>query len=335
MLRGNVISFFMIVAAISQLPLRTASADSTIRPNIEIALGFGSCIQNPETRIWKSIAGKHLAAFLLLGDTIYLHGDELADEAKVDARYRSLFEQADFRALRESTPVYGIWDDHDFGPDNATSSFRGAAVSKRVFERYFPGAGQISGLEGTIARELDFFQTKVLMLDGRTFRDEPGSMRARMLGDAQLRWIERTLKAPSAPPVVVIASGSQWLGTSGAKNPQIESFAKYPVERARALAAIAASPSTVLLLSGDRHFAEILAHPLGGRWLYEVTSSPLSAHLPPPEWVGFDPERRRLVYGENNFAVVTLAPGGKCALRRFDLFDERGEVVASFTPPCE
>jgi len=79
-----------------------------------------------------------------------------------------------------------------------------------------------------------------------------------MFGEAQLRWLERILDHPETA-VVVLASGNEWLATGGMQDPDSnESLAQYPEERRRIVDAIGRSSAAVLLLSGDRHFAEIL-----------------------------------------------------------------------------
>ena len=95
-----------------------------------------------------------------------------------------------------------------------------------------------------------------------------------MLGGAQWRWLEKELKGDTAA-VTIIVSSIQLL----AQEHRFEKWANFPNERARFLDLLNdyASGKT-LVISGDRHAAEISALELSG-WkspLMDVTSSGLT-----------------------------------------------------------
>jgi hypothetical protein len=83
-----------------------------------------------------------------------------------------------------------------------------------------------------------------------------------------------------------------------------------PHERRALLAAIRAAQHAgkiIYVLSGDRHYSEVLKIPESGKDFYEITSSPLSAA---PRQGGaapqFEPRRQLGPFNSNNFAVLTL-----------------------------
>jgi alkaline phosphatase D len=39
----------------------------------------------------------------------------------------------EYRKLRESVPIIGVWDDHDFGMDNSGKDYRNKDVAKTLF----------------------------------------------------------------------------------------------------------------------------------------------------------------------------------------------------------
>ncbi|HXJ61793.1 MAG TPA: alkaline phosphatase D family protein [Verrucomicrobiae bacterium] len=170
-------------------------------------------------------------------------------------------------------PIYAIWDDHDFGPDNADGTMPGKEKSLRAFEALWvnPAYGQ-SGNPGVYFKftraEVDFF-----MLDGRYYRDPnkaSNDERKTMLGARQLAWLKRELGASHAT-IKVLASGGEWQahGTD-------DSWRSFKYERRDLFNFIETnSIQGVLLISGDRHYTG--AHHVEGKWI-EVTSGPHQQH---------------------------------------------------------
>ena len=125
-------------------------------------------------------------------------------------------------------------------------------------------------------------QVKVILLDARYFRDTlervdrvyRPNLQGEVLGEAQWKWLQKELKESQAK-INLIISGIQFLPTEHA----YEKWANFPKERERLLDVIAASGAqTPVLLSGDRHIAEIMKltdsrFPEG---IYEITSSGLT-----------------------------------------------------------
>jgi hypothetical protein len=154
-----------------------------------------------------------------------------------------------------------------------------------------------------------------------------------MFGDRQLEWLEETLRSPKAATVVV-ATGNQWLSTASLEKGNVETLTQYPMEYFKILEWVAASPSHVVLLSGDRHFGEIMELDLTNRRLLEITSSPISARSATAEYIGNEPLRKGLVYGKSNFGLLTLRPGSRCPVVKAELFDEHGALAAAYEPQC-
>ena len=133
----------------------------------------------------------------------------------------------------------------------------------------------------------------VIFLDCRYFRDEPvctkpwkkgckKKMTGTMLGEAQWTWLEEELKNSSAA-LTLICSGVQVLPN---RHPY-EKWGNFPQERQKLLQLIEKyQANKTILLSGDRHFAEISRiaprEAVDGQseslknYLYEFTSSGLT-----------------------------------------------------------
>ncbi len=299
-------------------------------------IGFGSCVKNPDTPLWHAAAKMNLSAFLLLGDNVYQGPPHYGNLPALTGLYERLFGNPWFQELRKSTSIYAIWDDHDFGSNNSDSSYSNKAASLEVFRQFFnPAPPPAAGLEDTVAQEVRLSGVQILLLDDRSFRrnvhlsDSP-----QMFGPEQLNWIERTLRSPS-DPVVLLVNGSQWLSTAMMDSSKVfESLSQYPAEQKRVLDAIDASPAHVFLLSGDRHYAEILATPLPHKTLVEATSSPIAAPSAGSLSAGVEPLAKSMVFEKTNFGVLTVAPQESCPFVRVEIFDSLGRILLGYTPPC-
>jgi alkaline phosphatase D len=323
---------FLVVATLLSSLVACSVQHASTRPPSQVRIGFGSCINDPDSSIWNTIVAQHLDAFLLLGDNVYQTESDFGNEIRITALYDKLFSHPGFKKLRLQTPLYAIWDDHDFGPNNSDSLYNDGGVSKRVFDRYFSPRIEVAELANSVAQEITVQGLQILLLDDRSFRTPANSAGAQMYGSAQIDWVEKRLRSPKSP-VVVLASGSQWLNSGEASIKGVESLTQYPDEHRRLIAAIDASPADIVLLSGDRHFAEILEMPLGSKIVAEVTSSPLSARIAAPEFTAHEPLRKSLAIGRTNFGVLTVTLASPCPRMRGEILDSEGMPLAglSFT----
>ena len=276
----------------------------------EFRVAFGSCVKTPKSIIWSSIRSKKPDVFLFLGDNIYQTPSDFGQALRIRALYQALLSQPDIMELKRTARVVAVWDDHDFEDDNADSTAPGAAVSLREFRLAWPdNPSPPPGLEASVASELTEDGVRILLLDSRTYRRNPGGAeRPILFGSAQLEWIDSALRNPNAR-VVILASGTPWLARGAKIGGPAESVTQYPEEEARIHAAVAASPVPVVLISGDRHYAEAIKTRIGTKEVFEISASPLSA--PPEDSRKVLPESGRLfsAVGPQNFAVVTIGAG--------------------------
>ncbi len=124
-----------------------------------------------------------------------------------------------------------------------------------------------------------------------------------MLGEEQWIWLENELNQNQAK-VTVIGSGIQVLS----KEHRFEKWDNFPQERARLLQLIEKYKSEgVILLSGDRHIAEIskieipgISHPV-----YDITSSGLTHTW---KTYSFEPNQYRVgdLIAKLNFGLIRL-----------------------------
>jgi alkaline phosphatase D len=220
------------------------------------------------------------------------------------AKYAKQNANSDYQLLKASTPLIGIWDDHDYGINDGGKHFAQKKASRDVMFDFLGVPADAPERKGEGAYSSHTYgegehQVKVILLDGRYFRDTLSRVNrvyqinpsGQILGDVQWKWLENELKTSTAR-VNFIVSGIQFLPTEHA----YEKWANFPQEREKLLNLIASSGvQNPILLSGDRHIAEIMKlvdsrFPNG---LYEVTASGLT-HT----WSGMVEEKNSLRVSE-------------------------------------
>lgn len=277
-----------------------------------------------EYGIFEAIAARQPDIMLWLGDNIYLREPDWGSRSGYLHRYTHTRSNPDMQRLLRTAKHYAIWDDHDFGPNDADGSWVLGDLAREMFGLFWanPTVG-VPGVEGTTTMfnhgDVDFF-----LLDNRTHR-VPGDLRTStpaMLGAAQLDWTIRALKASKAP-FKLVAVGSQVLNS----DPVYENYSTMPAEREELLRRIDEEGITgVVFLTGDRHFTELSSLTLkDGRTIWDLTVSPLTSG----PYDRNEANRHRVegtLLNERNFAVLTFS--GPRKERRMDIrvYDAQGEL---------
>ena len=261
-------------------------------------IAFGSCNkQYADQSFWSAILGTDPDLFVYLGDNVY--GDVRTDDPalpELRAAYYRLAGTKGFAALRDAVPVMAVWDDHDYGRNDAGADFPLRGASEALFEDVWalPPDDPRRGREGiyhavTVGPEDQ--RVQLILLDTRSFRtalmptDErgaPGKERylptedpgQTMLGAVQLDWLRDTLAEPADLRVLVtsvqlVADGHGW-----------EAWATMPEARQRLYALLDAAQADgppVVVVSGDRHRGGLYRRVLPRSDLTEMTTSSLNA----------------------------------------------------------
>lgn len=228
--------------------------------------------------IFSSMAAKRPDLTLWLGDNVYFREADYDGPWGMSYRYRHDRALPQLQELLRTGQHAAIWDDHDYGPNDANAAFVFKAASLELFRRYWanPGYGlpEAPGIFTVVkAGDADFF-----LLDDRWYRDSDRlktETPRQMFGAAQIRWLKNAL-VQSTAKFKVVASGSQVLND----HTRFEGWLNFPEERAEFLNWLAAQGMRgVFFLSGDRHFTELLKLERGKRYpLYELTCSPLTSN---------------------------------------------------------
>lgn len=248
-------------------------------------IAVGSCNRQDEPQpMWAEILDAKPDLWIWLGDNIY--GDT-EDMSVMADKYRRQKFGAEYSALRDSVPVLGIWDDHDYGVNDGGKEYPLRDTSKALMVDFLDVAQDAPVRNRQGAYQAYTFgpegqRTKIILLDTRYFRDalekspEQGKRyqpneTGDILGEAQWAWLEEQLTGSDAQ-VHIIGSSIQILSAEHG----YEKWANFPTARDRFFALLQKTkPANTLLLSGDRHISELskikldsLPYPL-----YELTSS--------------------------------------------------------------
>ena len=240
-------------------------------------------------RIAAQMQADGLPHFMLwLGDNLYfrpkgifLSEADFASVARMEARYREVREKDMLQKLFSATHHYAIWDDHDYGPNDADKSFRFKTDALRLFRQYWPnpemGSSELPGTWTSFThQDAEFF-----LLDDRTYRDHeiaPARDAKTMFGPEQLAWLKRSLVGSKAT-FKLICNGSQLLSDND--NGHHSGWHSYQTERDNFLGWLQREKlSGLVFLSGDRHNTQVfrLARE-GAPAIYEFSCSPLTSRL--------------------------------------------------------
>jgi len=182
----------------------------------------------------------------------------------------------------KAMPQYAIWDDHDYGPNDADKSYTLKETSRKVFMNYWGNPSYGLDQKGIYTRvsysDCDFF-----LMDDRYFRSND-AMSAyaygkpnpdkRMWGAEQMDWLKNALLQSKAT-FKFIVTGSQTLNPAS----PYDCLQDYPIEFQDLMGYLEAeSINGVLFLTGDRHHSEIIRFDrLNSYPLYDITSSALTS----------------------------------------------------------
>ncbi len=290
-----------------------------LNPNKTLqTIAFGSCNNQAKKQvIWPSILKNQPDLWIWLGDNIY--GDT-EDMRVMSAKYQRLKVASAYRFFRSKCPVVGIWDDHDFGVNDGCKTYPAKARSKELLFDFLEvpkesPAWRRSGAYQTYTFGPRGKRVRVILLDARYFRDilQPApkdsgqrykpNETGTILGESQWTWLEKILTESKAD-VHIIASGIQIIPTQH----EYEKWGNFPKERQRLLNLLTKiCPSNPILLSGDRHMAEVSEITIDGykNPIKEITASGMTHGWPVDRK---EPNQYRVGEKviEKNFAVLNI-----------------------------
>lgn len=318
--------------------LQEGKSFKTFPPNgqpgkFKLAFGGGAGYVPPKERMWTTIAKTQPDALLLLGDNVYSDAPQMP-EMQWYCYYRRQA-RPEFRFLVTHTPVYTIWDDHDFATND---SHGGPEIDKPAWKRDVwkvyknnwvnPGYGGGDEHPGCYYKfaigDVEFF-----MLDGRYYRTSPKlpEEERSMLGPVQEKWLLDAL-ADSKATFKVICSPVPW--TYEAKGDSPDTWNGYKAQRTRIFDFLTDNKvEGVVLMSADRHRSDLWKIDREGAYpLYEFNSSKLTNQHTHPEM-----KEAEFSFNGNSFGLVYFDTTADDPQVRYEIIDIDGKRVFEFDLP--
>jgi alkaline phosphatase D len=278
--------------------------------------------------IFDSIAALKPEMMLWLGDNIYLREVDYDSPPGMNYRYRHVRSFPPLQKLLQGTHHIATWDDHDFGPDNANSSFILKDSALQLFKHYWAnpayGLPDAPGVFSAVSYgDADFF-----LLDDRYYRDhdqQPDPAGKQMLGAAQLRWLKNALLGSRAT-FKFIVNGSQVLLSQR----RVEGWRNFPDEYRDFMDwLVKADIEGVFLLTGDRHMTRMIRLPRNGTYpLHELTCSPLASGVRDPSRDARNPQvMEGTEVGQRNFCTLNISGPAKARVLTVKSLDTYGNQL--------
>lgn len=316
-------------------------------------IAFGSCADSEKPQpIWDAVLASEPDLFIFLGDNVYL--DTRAPEV-MRRKYAQLAAQPGFQKLRASVPILAIWDDHDYGENDAGADYPMKEESRRQFLDFFgePAASPRRTRDGiytsyvfgpearrvqVILPDLRWNRTPLMRLelgdqdyerwvDARADAGLPTpgpyarnpDLEATQIGETQWRWIEEQLSVPA--DIRIFGSSLQILADFAGW----ESWINFAHDHQRLFAAVRERKADGLFcISGDTHYAEVSRLDVNVPYpIWDITSSGLTEVWPvtPPNAL-----RVSEVVREQNFGLLTFGWDGESPTVLAQVRDVTGAV---------
>lgn len=282
--------------------------------------GYGSNYQ-----IFATIDSMRPDFMLWLGDNTYLREGDFESKAGIYRRQSHSRSLKELRPLMAHTPNYAIWDDHDYGSNDANRTFRLKNHALAAFKDFWPAETyHTNDLQG-ITHSFAYNDCEFFMLDNRWYKTADTS--GTVLGIDQKEWFKDALLSSNAAFKFVAIGGQMLSNFKG-----FENMANYAHERQEIIDFIDKHKiKNVVFLTGDRHNSELTKYVTkSGVEIYDITSSALTSgtydHTSEPNTYRVAGS----MIGINNFAKLTVSGPRKGRELHLEYFDANGKSLFKY-----
>ena len=294
-----------------------------------------------DSSIFETMAKEKADFMLWLGDNWYTR--EVDYYSDWGLHYRPAHERAMqvYQPLLKAMPHYAIWDDHDFGWNDADKSYPLKETSREVFKTFWNNPSYGENNQG-IYSKFTWNDVDIFLLDDRWFRsnDEmPDSLNGkanenkRMYGKQQMEWLKNALLQSNGNGSVnfrIIATGSQVL------NPMspYDCFRHFSAEYKELMDFLTETKiNGIVFLTGDRHHSEVIKSERPNAYaLYDITSSPLTSgshKFGGPE--KNNPYRVAGIDNIQNYSKISFSGTRKDRKMKVEFIDTKGNILTDWS----
>ena len=211
-------------------------------------------------------------------------------------------------ALYADVPIAYVWDDHDYGPNDADSRSPSREAARTAYSEAVPHYPQPAGDGGAVYQAFTVGRVRFIMSDTRSERTDTS-----MLGSTQRAWLERELRRSGPEHALVVwVNPDPWIAPD---DPSRDDWGAYAAEREQIADVIAeVGTRNFVMLSGDAH---MVALDDGTNSNYSSTGDPdagfpvlHAAALDRPGNVKGGPYSAGAFPGSGQFGTVTVIDDG-------------------------
>ncbi len=274
-----------------------------------VRIGFGHSLIGPgEQTTWQAVAKKKPHLFILMGDNIYSNSTEPKKQRRMYLEFRA---DPHFLAFAATTPIYAVWDDHDFGKNNSDATQEGKWRSLSTFNEIWPNPPSEAGESLGIWTRFSVGQAEFFLLDVRYHRSpnqQSDGPNKTILGHQQRDWLVNSL-VDSRAVFKFPVSGSSWhCGGQEAWNHQFVREYDSILDQIRAKRV-----EGIILLGGDQHYCKIGVRPKESWGGYDLH-----------EWMAGQLWNRQADVEARGFGLITVDTALSVPQARLQFFDHHG-----------
>ncbi|MEZ5377050.1 MAG: alkaline phosphatase D family protein [Acidimicrobiales bacterium] len=221
-------------------------------------VAIGSCARvGSNGAVFDTIADLDPLFYLIAGDFHY--GDNGRNDL---VRYQEVMDltlsEPAQAALYRQTPVAYMWDDHDYGGNDADGNSPSRQAAMAAYREHVPSYG-LSGDESAIYQAFTVGRVRFILTDARSARNlqnDDNSDAPSMLGPEQKTWLKQELiESSQTHELVVWLNPVPWIA---AAEDGADHWGGYAVERREIADVIADNDiDNLLMISGDAHMVAI------------------------------------------------------------------------------
>jgi len=283
--------------------------------------GYGSGYE-----IFENIASTDAEFMLWLGDNIYLREPDWSSKSGIYQRYSHFKSLAELQNLWGNMHHYAIWDDHDFGPNDADRSFINKEITLQAFKDFWGNQAYGVDEEKGITHQFSYNDLDFFLLDNRYHRS-PNKRKTgdrEILGSEQIEWLIDGL-VNSKATFKIVAIGGQFLSPAAVH----ENYATFNEERLKVIKLIEKEEiKNIVFLTGDRHKTELTKMELSnGNVIYDYTCSPLTSKAYDTNDEGNTLRLEGTHVSTQNFGLLDLKGSFEDRILTIQTFDSSGKLL--------
>jgi alkaline phosphatase D len=179
-------------------------------------------------------------------------------------------------------PQFGIWDDHDYGPNDIGKNYILKETSREIWKKYWCNPSYGENGQGTYTMTT-WGDADIFLTDDRWWRSADRmkdsvngfpNPEKELLGQQQMEWLKNSLLYSTATFKIIVL-GSQVLNPVS----PYDKWHDFPAEYEDFMNFLKEYKiNGVVFLTGDRHHSEIIKVDRPGTYsLYDITVSPLTS----------------------------------------------------------